>query len=74
MVTLGQTQYYKRNINGTDVYQSIPWGGNVPYGYQPLTSQEYVSGLQNAIKLQSEAGYEGMKFDPNVLQQRISEV
>ena len=71
---LGSTKYYKRNINGTDVYSSIPWGGNVPYGYQPLSSQEYVSGLQNAIKLQAETGYEGMKFDPNVLQQRISEV
>jgi hypothetical protein len=50
MPLLGETQYYKLNQNGTDSFQVLPWGGNVPFGYQPISKSQYISGLQGNLK------------------------
>ncbi len=45
MPQLGQMQYYLTQTNSDDVYTASPWGGNVPYGYQALTRDAFISGL-----------------------------
>lgn len=41
---LGQLQYYKVSTNGIDSYHVLPWGGNVPFGFSPITKAEYIAG------------------------------
>src|SRR3990167_7248956 len=82
---LGQTQYLKRNVNGTDVYtSSFPYGGNVPYGYETLTKDQYLQGLQqklataqNQIKNGLPQGYTGETYkqsDVDKYQQEINAI
>lgn len=47
---LGQTQYYTRNVNGNDIYTALPYGGNIPYGYVPISKDQYVQGLQTKLQ------------------------
>lgn len=72
MATLGQTQYYKTTTNGIDSYQAMPFGGNDPYGYTPITQDQYVQGLQGKItsaqqiiQQQSQPGYTGANYTQN---------
>ncbi len=46
---LGQTQYLKRSINGEDIYSILPYGGNTPYGYTPVSQDEFISGTQKRL-------------------------
>ena len=47
---LGSTQFYKTNVNGADQYITIPWAGNVPYSYVPISKDEFISGLTAKIQ------------------------
>lgn len=47
--TLGSTQYYRTQANGIENYTTVPYAGNHPYGYTPITQQEYTAGLQGKI-------------------------
>ena len=45
MPQLGQMQYYKTQVNSDTVYTALPWAGNVPYGYQPITRDVFIAEL-----------------------------
>jgi len=62
MAQLGTTQYYKVNTNGIDQYLSMPYGGNTPTGYQPISKQDYISGLQSRIAQQQSLQQQGLVF------------
>lgn len=49
MAQLGQIQFYKRNINGTDTYTAMPFGGNDPWGYTNISKDEYIQGINKNI-------------------------
>ncbi len=49
MATIGQTQYYQVNTNNTPQYVAMPFAGNVPNGYNPISSDQYIQGLQGKI-------------------------
>lgn len=66
---IGATRYYKTSNNGNDVYTTLAYAGNDPYGYQAVTKEDYVSGLQKQIdqynKLKQSglvAGYTGGQY------------
>lgn len=48
---LGSTQYYKLTQNGSDIYLTLPWGGNAPFGYIPISKTDYIAGLQSKLLL-----------------------
>ncbi|MEK9206850.1 MAG: hypothetical protein AAB922_00055, partial [Patescibacteria group bacterium] len=47
MAQIGQTQYYVTYTNGQPTYIAMPFAGNVPYGYTPLSKEQYVQGLKS---------------------------
>jgi len=50
MPNLGSTQYYQTSSNGTPIYVAATFAGNTPYGYTPISGDQYAAGLQSAIK------------------------
>lgn len=46
---MGETKYYVTYVNGIPSYQAMAWAGNVPYGYTPLSREQYIQGLKNRI-------------------------
>ena len=52
MATLGETLYSKWEGPGYFSYSATPYGGNVPYGDQQITYDDYVKGLQETIAKQ----------------------
>lgn len=68
--TIGQTQYYSRNVNGETQYSAMPYAGNAPYDYTSLSKDQYIQGLQGqSAKAQQQmqqglpAGYQGAVYD-----------
>lgn len=47
---LGAMQYYKLTQNGSDLYVAYEWGGNVPFGYAPLSRDEFIVGLKSKLQ------------------------
>lgn len=39
-------RYYKHDVNGITYFEVLPWAGNVPYGYTPITRAEAIAGLR----------------------------
>lgn len=35
-------RFYAQSVNGEVYYEILPWLGNIPYGYTPITKQEYL--------------------------------
>src|SRR3990167_495058 len=61
---LGQTQYLKRNLNGQDVYQALHYGGNIPFGYQIVGKDEFITGTQKRLsELQANPSLQGGSGD-----------
>lgn len=46
---LGETKYYSRAVNGQQTYAAIPYAGNDPYDYTPISRDQYAAGLQGQI-------------------------
>ena len=46
---IGATRYYKTSSNGGDVYTSLAYAGNDPYGHTAVTKDDYAKGLQSKI-------------------------
>lgn len=80
---LGQTQYLQRNVNGNNIYQTMAYGGNTPEGYNSISKDDYVSGLQsklsdaqNQVTNGRPQGYVGVTYgqnDINDFQNQISQ-
>jgi len=49
MPQLGETVFYESNTNGIKGYSSMPYAGNDPYGFIPVTREQYITGLQDVI-------------------------
>ena len=83
MTQLGQTVYVTRNVNGNDIYQTMDYGGNIPWGYSEINKDAYVQGLtktlntaQDQIKNGLPQGYTGNTYNANDVakfQQQISD-
>lgn len=40
-------RYYKHDVNSITYFEVLPWAGNIPYGYTPITRDEAIAGLRN---------------------------
>lgn len=76
MPQIGEVQYYQYNTNGVPTYRAIPWGGNAPYGANPVDINTYITGIQgviskakNQIQNGLPAGYTGATYDQSALNQ-----
>lgn len=51
MPQLGTTQYYRLPDGfGGYTYTTNPWGGNHPYGYEPITKDQYIGGVESNLQ------------------------
>ncbi len=84
MPALGETIYYKRNLNGNDIYQALPFAGNYQPEYTPISKEEFTSGVQSKLatydKLKTGAlkgtdvGYNFDQNDYKRLQENLKEI